>query len=185
VYERRVPSASTTTTVGVGSKPIGARSPPTTWLSPPSSRSPDKGAFFARTHPVRSSVLGIRVDGPAPQGMYLAADTPSRSARSAPIDGGQVVLVGGESHKVGQDDDTAQRYRSLEDWARRQFPVRSVDYRWSAQDYLPVDRLPFVGPLSPGSERILVATGFQKWGMSNGTAVAMMLVDRIIGNDNP
>jgi len=30
-----------------------------------------------------------------------------------------------------------------------------------------------------------VATGFQKWGMSNGTAAAMMLVDRIFGNDNP
>jgi len=145
----------------------------------------DEGMFFARTHPVRSYLLGVHLDGPAPQGMYLSADTPSRSVRAAPVDGSELVLIGGESHKVGQDDDTTQRYRELEDWARRHFPVRSVDYRWSAQDYMPVDRLPFLGLLSPASEHILVATGFQKWGMTNGTAAAMMLVDRIAGHDNP
>jgi len=48
-----------------------------------------------------------------------------------------------------------------------------------------VDRLPFVGSLSPASEHILVATGFQRWGTTNGTAAAMMLVDRIAGHDNP
>ncbi|MEN3315611.1 MAG: hypothetical protein V7605_1845 [Acidimicrobiaceae bacterium] len=145
----------------------------------------DKGGFFARAHPVRSYVLGVRVGGAPPQGMYLAADSPSRSVRSAPVEGGELVLVGGESHKVGQDDDTTRRYRALEDWARLHFTVEAVDYRWSAQDYMPVDRLPFVGPLAPGSERVLVATGFQKWGMSNGSAAAMMLVDRITGVDNP
>jgi len=91
----------------------------------------------------------------------------------------------GREPQVGQDADTTERYRELEDWARRHFPVRSVDYRWSAQDYMPVDRLPFVGSLSPASEHILVATGFQRWGMTNGTAAAMMLVDRIAGQDNP
>ncbi|HEX3394666.1 MAG TPA: FAD-dependent oxidoreductase [Acidimicrobiales bacterium] len=145
----------------------------------------DKGGFFARTYPVRSYVLGVRVAGAPPQGMYLAAGSPSRSVRSAPVEGGELVLVGGEGHKVGQDDDTARRYRALEDWARGHFSVEAVDYRWSAQDYMPVDRLPFVGPLAPGSPRVLVATGFQKWGMSNGSAAAIMLVDRITGVDNP
>jgi len=145
----------------------------------------DKGGFFARSHPERSYVVGVRVAGAPPQGMYLAADSPSRSVRSAPVEGGEVVLVGGESHKVGQDDDTAERYRALEDWARRHFTVEAVDYRWSAQDYMPVDRLPFVGPLAPGSEGVLVATGFQKWGMSNGAGAAIMLADRIAGRENP
>lgn len=94
------------------------------------------------------------------------------------------MILGGEGHKVGQDDDTHQRYQALVDWARSTFPVRSIDYRWSAQDCMPVDRVPFVGPASSGSERVLVATGFQKWGMSNGAAAAIMLADRIAGRES-
>jgi glycine/D-amino acid oxidase-like deaminating enzyme/nitrite reductase/ring-hydroxylating ferredoxin subunit len=143
----------------------------------------DKGGFFARAHPVRSYAMSARLEGPVPQGMYLSVDTPSRSVRSARMDGEEVVILGGESHKVGQDPDTRERYAALESWAREQFPIRSIDYRWSAQDYVPVDHVPFVGPLAPGSERTFVATGFKKWGMSNGSAAGLMLAERIAGRN--
>jgi glycine/D-amino acid oxidase-like deaminating enzyme/nitrite reductase/ring-hydroxylating ferredoxin subunit len=145
----------------------------------------DSGGFFARTHPMRSYALSARLDGPVPHGMYLSVDTPSRSVRSARMDGEEVVILGGESHKVGQDPDTRERYAALEEWARREFPIRSIDYRWSAQDFMPVDQVPFVGRVSPASERVLVATGFKKWGMSNGSAAGVMLADRIAGRRNP
>ncbi|MGI8808253.1 MAG: FAD-dependent oxidoreductase [Acidimicrobiales bacterium] len=145
----------------------------------------DTGGFFARTHPMRSYALSARLDGPVPQGMYLSVDSPSRSVRSARMDGEEVVILGGEGHKVGQDPDTRERYAALEAWAGQQFPIRSIDYRWSAQDYVPADHVPFVGPVSRGRDRVLVATGFQKWGMSNGSAAGMMLADRIAGRDNP
>ena len=144
----------------------------------------DTGAFFARAHPVRSYALSARLEGPVPQGMYLSVDSPSRSVRPAWMNGEEVVVLGGESHKVGQDPDTRQRYADLEEWARQYFPVRSVDYRWSAQDFVSVDHVPFVGPVSPGSERVFVATGFKKWGMTNGTAAGIMLADRVAGREN-
>jgi len=144
----------------------------------------DTGGFFARTHPVRSYAVSARLDGLVPQGMYLSVDSPSRSVRPARMDGEEVVILGGESHKVGQDPDTRERYEALEDWARRSFPVRLIDYRWSAQDYVPVDHVPFVGPVSPASNRVFVATGFKKWGMTNGTAAGIMLADRIAGREN-
>jgi Rieske Fe-S protein len=144
----------------------------------------DTGGFFARTHPMRSYALSARLAGPVPQGMYLSVDTPSRSVRSAHMDGEEVVILGGEGHKVGQDPDTRERYAALEAWARREFPIRSIDYRWSAQDYVPADHVPFVGRVSPASEPVLVATGFKKWGMSNGSAAGVMLADRIAGRRN-
>lgn len=145
----------------------------------------DKGGFFARSHPVRSYALSAGLDGPVPRGMYLSADTPTRSVRSARMDGEEVVILGGEGHKVGQDPDTRERYAALERWARDNFAVRAIDYRWSAQDYLTVDSVPFVGPAAPGSDRVLVATGFGKWGMSNGSAAGVLLADRIAGRENP
>jgi len=145
----------------------------------------DTGGFFARNHPMRSYALSAHLDGPVPQGMYLSVDTPSRSVRSARMDGEEVVTSGGEGHKVGQDPDTRERYAALEAWARKEFPVRTIDYRWSAQDYVSADHVPFVGPVSSGRDRVLVATGFGKWGMSNGSAAGVMLADRIAGRDNP
>jgi nitrite reductase/ring-hydroxylating ferredoxin subunit len=145
----------------------------------------DRGGFFARTYPSRSYALSARLEGPVPSGMYLGVGAHTHSVRAALMDGQRVVVLGGEGHKVGQDDDTRQRYEALEQWGRSQFPVRSIDYRWSAQDYMSVDGLPFVGPVSSGSERVLVATGFAKWGMSNGAAAAITLADRIAGRENP
>src|SRR4029078_13366858 len=59
-----------------------------------------------------------------------------------------------------------------------------VAYRWSAQDYMPADGVPFLGQLDAESQRIFVATGFGKWGMSNGMVAARILTDRIRGVEN-
>ena len=142
----------------------------------------DAGGFFARAHPQRSYAIAVRAGGERPAAMYISAGSPTRSIRSTPD---AWVIIGGEGHKVGQDDDTRRRYAALEAWARDQFDIREVGYRWSAQDYESVDGMPYVGHLTSDRRRTLVATGFRKWGMTNGTAAAMMLTDLIAGRDNP
>lgn len=144
----------------------------------------DRGGYFAKTHPTRSYALAARLgeDAPVPQGMYLGVDEPTRSVRAAL--GDSIVILGGEGHKVGQDDDTRQRYAALEGWAREHFDVVSIEQKWSAQDYASVDGLPYVGRQSPGSS-ISVATGFKKWGMTNGTAAGMMLALELTDRQNP
>jgi hypothetical protein len=41
-----------------------------------------------------------------------------------------------------------------------------------------------VGQLRRHEDRVLVATGFRKWGMTNGTAAAQILADTILGREN-
>ena len=60
-------------------------------------------------------------------------------------------------------------------------PGAEQTHFWSAQDYTPIDDLPYVGPILPGNESILVATGFNKWGMTNGPAAALALSSRVLG----
>jgi len=141
----------------------------------------DAGGYFGRMEPKRSYALAAQVRGERPRGMYISVDEPSRSIRST---ASGWLIIGGEGHKVGHDDDTRQRYAALEAWASDTFDTEPVEHRWSAQDYQSADGLPFIGSL-PGHAGAFVATGFGKWGMTNGVASAMILRDLVQGRDNP
>lgn len=145
----------------------------------------DAGGFFAKTSPMRSYAMAVRVRGEVPQGMYLGVDAPTRSVRPLRFDDGRVgLVVGGNGHRVGEERDTPGQYRDLESWARDTFAVESVEARWSAQDYSPLDHVPYIGR-SPRRARTFVATGFQKWGMTTAFVAGRVLADAITDADNP
>jgi glycine/D-amino acid oxidase-like deaminating enzyme/nitrite reductase/ring-hydroxylating ferredoxin subunit len=146
----------------------------------------DRGLYFAKTSPKRSYVLGIPMDeAEAPEGMFISTETPIHSIRHTPFDGRRLLLIGGEGHKAGQDEDTRRRYTSLEEWARDRFELGSVEYRWSTHDNYSADRVPYIGKLGRRSDHIYVATGFNGWGMTNGTVAGILLRDAIVGRPNP
>ena len=144
----------------------------------------DRSFAFARVHPQRSYAILCRIAGEPPPGMFISGDSPTRSVRAVPLDGDELLLVGGEGHRTGSGGDTEERYRRLERFAREHWDVESVEYRWSAQDNTTVDGLPYVGRVTPRSRQVLMATGFAKWGMTGGTAAAMLLSDLILGREN-
>ncbi len=144
----------------------------------------DPAGLFAKTSPSRSYAAVVTLAEPAPPGMYLSADAATRSIRPLLAGSDQAVLAG-EEHKTGHGPDTRIHHQALEAWARERFPVESVDYRWSAQDYLPADNVPYIGRLIPGYGRLHVATGFKKWGMTHSAVAAMLLRDHITGRANP
>ncbi|WP_433662607.1 FAD-dependent oxidoreductase [Nocardia sp. CA-128927] len=141
----------------------------------------DRGGFFARLEPQRSYALAFEVPEPIQRGMYLSADQPTRSLRYAPDPRGELLLVGGNGHVVGREPDTRSQVDDLIEWTQRYWPEAELTHQWSAQDYSPIDGLPYVGPLLPGSEHILVATGYSKWGMTNGVAAALAIAGRAFG----
>lgn len=142
------------------------------------------GGYFARTRPSRSYGLAVRLRGPAPTSMAISVDSPSRSTRPWLDPGPNGLIVVGNGHETGAEPETEARYADLEGWARATFDVEAIDYRWSSQDYLTPDRLPYVGH-PPTSDAVLVATGFQKWGLNIGTVAAMVLADVLVGKENP
>lgn len=143
------------------------------------------GSYFARMQASRSYALGLKIGEPFPDGLFINATGNIHSWRSQPASTGEMVIVTGEDHDTGRVTDTRARYHRLEDYARSIYPVQSVDYHWSAQDYITVDRIPYIGPLASGYDRIFVATGFAKWGMTTGTAAGMILTDLIQNRQNP
>ena len=144
----------------------------------------DRGLFFTRTEAARSYLVAARIDGDAPDGMFITAGSPSRSLRVHRDAEATWLLVGGEGHLTGSDEAQPERYEALERFAREHFDVREIRYRWSTQDGMPADKLPYIGLYTPVSAHLYVAGGFQKWGMTSATIAATVLADRIAGREN-
>lgn len=145
----------------------------------------NNGFLFARMKPMRSYVLGIRVEGEIPDDMYYSTEDPCHYIRTQRTPEGQLVIVGGEDHTTGHVIDTVDRYRKLKKYCDGHFRVKSVDYSWSTQDNYPFDELPFIGRIAPEDRHIFVATGFKGTGMTYGTLAGMVLSDLILKGRSP
>ncbi|WP_083632253.1 FAD-dependent oxidoreductase [Domibacillus antri] len=141
------------------------------------------GFYFSKLHVERSYAIGVKSDRQLEEGMYISADKPTRSLRYATMENGEkLLIVGGENHPTGRSDrETMRHYEELSDFTDRHFGVKDLVYRWSAQDLITLDRVPYIGV---GHEHILVATGYAKWGMTTGTAAAHLLTDLVMGREN-
>ncbi len=144
----------------------------------------DRGLFFARMDSQRSYAVAGRIESPLPTGMYLSVDEPLRSIRPmTPGESGEsALLVSGEGHRVGTGD-PVERYLTMVEFLRDEFGAE-VSYHWCAHDEMSPDHLPFVGPILPRNDRIMVMTGFSKWGLAAGVGASLLLADRLVGVDS-
>lgn len=55
------------------------------------------------------------------------------------------------------------------------------DYLWSNKDIMTIDSLPFIGKIN---DRLLIGTGYNTWGMTNGILAGKILSDIILGRKN-
>jgi glycine/D-amino acid oxidase-like deaminating enzyme/nitrite reductase/ring-hydroxylating ferredoxin subunit len=133
----------------------------------------------------QSYVLALETGGaPPPAGLFWDTHDPYHYLRVQSLDGHELLLVGGEDHKTGQEQDTEAPYRRLLEYSRSRFEVRAVRYRWSDQVIETVDGLPYIGA-NPLSSRVYAATGYSGTGMTFGTLAAVMLSDAVLGIENP
>lgn len=144
------------------------------------------GYFFAENYPHMHPVIMGRVErGRVPPGMYISVETPRHSMRGHRDEAGQDWMIfTGPSFKHGDVAAEREGFRDLEAFAQRHFGVAAA-YRWTNEDYTPTDHAPFVGRSSSLGDAYYVATGFNAWGITNGTAAAMLIADMIAGLDNP
>ncbi|MFA5810520.1 MAG: FAD-dependent oxidoreductase [Thermoleophilia bacterium] len=139
--------------------------------------------FIPRLTPTRSHVLGLRLNGPVPKGLHYGIDGNGHSIRKQPMREGVLLMVGSWYKDTAADDVTLQ-YERIEQSARTQFDIKSIDYHWWTKDLKTPDRLPFIGRM-PGAENIYMAAGFGGWGMTTSIVAATVLADLIAGRDNP
>ena len=136
------------------------------------------GWYFMRMSQERSYVLALEGTW-RPDGMFYGVDASGLSFREAE----GLLLLGGENHRTGENS-AGGRYEALRARAGELFPGCKEVARWSAQDCMTLDGVPYIGAFAASEPRWHVATGFGKWGMT-GSMVAAMAIDGAIAGQKP
>jgi len=113
--------------------------------------------------------------------MYINVDTPTHSIRPVSLNGESALVFAGENHRTGVSERSMDDHlASLAQFADKYFTVEKLNYAWSAQDYTTVDKIPYIGAITKEKNNVFVATGYRKWGMTNGTNAALLIRDLIL-----
>lgn len=139
------------------------------------------GFYFLKMYQDKSYLIAIDTKKELFPGMYLSAEEPVTSFRTAMANGNRLLLIGGSGHKTGDTSiDITSCYRNLENYAKMLYPKAEVVYRWSTEDCVTLDKLPYIGPFSNLLPNVFVATGFKKWGMTTSFVAANSICHQIL-----
>src|SRR5690349_21233484 len=142
----------------------------------------DRVAIHTKQAPYVTYVIGMRVPkGSVSRALYWDTPDPYHYVRlqsAKDVDREDILIVGGEDHKTGQEHDGMERFGRLEQWSRERWPqVGEVDFRWSGQVMEPVDGIAFIGRNPLDDDNDFIATGDSGQGMTHGTIAGMLLAD--------
>jgi glycine/D-amino acid oxidase-like deaminating enzyme/nitrite reductase/ring-hydroxylating ferredoxin subunit len=138
----------------------------------------------------RSYALTFRIPrGSVPRALFWDAEDPYhyvRIHRPKSLPEEDVLIVGGEDHKTGQEHEReTAAWNDLEAWTRERFPMCSeIITRWSGQILEPVDGLAFIGRNPLDNREVYIATGDSGHGLTHGTIAGMLISDLILGREN-
>lgn len=142
-----------------------------------------RGAYCLLEYPTTSYLVAGKYDGDY-GGMYISPDKDHYSVLPIKAGDTKLLLIGGRNHIRGPRN-ARKRWQQLADYGEQKLNLKSVDYMWSAWDYIAYDDVPLIGKLYPWSKHLYVATAFKKWGLAHSWVAASILRDQILGRQNP
>lgn len=82
------------------------------------------------------------------------------------------------SHPISTDNNDKDNFDSLINITKK---LGNIDYIWSNHDIITVDHLPIISKIT---DDLLIGTGYNTWGMTNGTLAGKILSDIILNRKN-
>ena len=135
------------------------------------------GSYFLKLYQHRSYVLALE-GAQDMNGMYVDECDTGLSFRGYE----NLLLLGGGGHRTGKKGGC---WQELEEFANEYYPDAKIVAKWATQDCMTLDDIPYIGRYSKNTPNTYVATGFNKWGMTNAMVAADILCDFILGKENP
>ena len=150
----------------------------------------DRMPMHTKQSVYKSYVIGIPIPtGSIPKALYLDTENPFHFVRVVRMKDGRaerdVLIVGGEAHKMGHSEDPEIRFARLRAWARAHFVAAGeLEFQWSGQITKSVDGFGLIGRNPGDDENVYIAAGDSGMGLTHGTIAGMLLTDLILERDN-
>lgn len=146
----------------------------------------DLFAIHTKQAPYRTYVLGFKIPKASiSKALYWDTLDPYHYIRIEGRGDHDVLIVGGEDHKTGQETHPETCFAKLERWSRIRFPmIKDIVYSWSGQVMEPVDGLGFLGHNPLDKNNVYIITGDSGNGMTHCTIGGMLITDQIMGRKN-
>lgn len=149
----------------------------------------DRVVIHTKNHAYRSYIIGVPVPHEKVQDVLLwdTAD-PYHYVRFVkdPATDEDILLVGGEDHRTGQDSDPDHHFENLRRWVERHLDIHArVVTRWSGQIMETLDGLAYIGRNPMDEHNVYIITGDSGHGLTHGTLGGILIRDLITGVDNP
>ena len=146
------------------------------------------GFYFSKIYQSSSYVIAISLEGTKWNkdfdGMYINIEKPIYSFRKVNFNGENLLLLGGGGHKTGEMQEKDIGYNPLIEAVKKWFPDCKIKYKWSANDCISLDKIPYIGEFSSLYPNIYVGTGFNKWGMTSSYVAGKIVSDKILERKN-
>ncbi len=130
------------------------------------------GLYPLKLYQHRSYVIAIR-GAQNVNGIYVDECDTGLSFR----DYGDLLILGGGDHRTGKEGGC---WQELEDFAKKYYKNAEIVGKWATQDCMTLDDIPYIGQYSKSMPNVFVATGFNKWGMTNAMVSADVLCDLVL-----
>src|SRR5207253_9955219 len=146
----------------------------------------DRFEIHTKQAPYITYVIGARIPrGSVTHALYWDTQDPYHYIRVQKAEQEdadyEILIVGGEDHKTGQEHDFARRYARLAKWARFRFPqMGEIEFEWSGQVMETIDGIAFIGRNPQDESNVFIATGDSGMGMTHGTIAGILLTDLIV-----
>ena len=143
------------------------------------------GFYFFKMYQSMSYAIALETNNDIPEGIYISSDNPKISIRT--IDDvnkkNKMIVIVGNDHKTGESNN-GDNYKELEKIAKSVYPDCKIMYRWSTEDCITLDKIPYIGEFSKFMPNVYVATGYNKWGITTSNIAANIIKDKILKKDN-
>ncbi|MFN7161018.1 MAG: FAD-dependent oxidoreductase [Candidatus Gracilibacteria bacterium] len=128
----------------------------------------------------RTYVIAYEVEkGTVQKNLYWDTEDPYHYVRIVEDNGNDIVLIGGEDHKTGQQDENHDPYVFLRQWAEEVLGMSGEPKDcWSGQVMETIDGLAYIGR-DPKYKHIYIVTGDSGMGMTHSTIASVLIPDLI------
>lgn len=141
------------------------------------------GYYFLKMYQSTSYAIIVDPKKELFSGMYINYEVPNISFRTINDGHRKLLLAVGYDYKTGTEN-LKDGYSRLESTVRKMYPDADVLYKWSAEDCITLDKIPYIGEYSTMMPNVYVATGFNKWGLTSSNVAANIISDEILGINN-